>query len=175
MTPESAAPDDVRVRPGGSPSVRPARPDDAEDVAAVDRLTWTSVTSPAPRPEDWTVDDPAAVVRDLLVAELDGRVVGYVRVVPGFALPSHAHVRCVEGLAVHPDAQAGGVGTALVQAAVEQAIAEGARKLTLRVLARNVTARRLYARCGFVEEGVLRGEFVLDGEPVDDVLMARWL
>jgi RimJ/RimL family protein N-acetyltransferase len=36
-------------------------------------------------------------------------------------------------------------------------------------------ARRLYARCGFVEEGVLRDEFVLDGRFVDDVFMARFL
>ena len=39
----------------------------------------------------------------------------------------------------------------------------------------NPGARRLYERAGFVVEGVLRGEFVLDGVPVDDVLMARYL
>jgi hypothetical protein len=31
--------------------------------------------------------------------------------------------------------------------------------------------RRLYASLGFTVEGVLPGEFVLGGEPVDDVLM----
>jgi RimJ/RimL family protein N-acetyltransferase len=40
------------------------------------------------------------------------------------------------------------------------------------VLSTNPTAQRLYARCGFVVEGVLRGEFVLDDREVDDVLMA---
>lgn len=163
------------ARLDGPVSVRPARPDDADAVVAADRLTWSSATSPAPAPQDWTVTDPSAVVRDLLVAELGGRVVGYVRVVRGFDLPSHAHVRCLEGLAVHPDAQRQGVGRALVEAAVEAAHADGAGKVTLRVLGHNLAARALYGRCGFVEEGVLRGEFVLDGVPVDDVLMARRL
>jgi ribosomal protein S18 acetylase RimI-like enzyme len=159
----------------GRVSVRPARSQDAEAVIAADRLTWTSATSPAPPPQDWTVTDPTAVVRDLLVAELDGRVVGYVRLIRASDLPSHQHVRALEGLAVHPDAQGRGVGRALVLAAVEAARAAGARKLSLRVLGPNAPARALYARCGFVEEGVLRGEFVLDGEPVDDVLMALFL
>ena len=47
--------------------------------------------------------------------------------------------------------------------------------MSLRVLGSNAVARRLYARCGFVEEGVLRDEFVLDGRFVDDVFMARFL
>jgi len=49
----------------------------------------------------------------------------------------------------------------------------GARKLGLRVLGGNTTARTLYASAGFVVEGVLRDEFRLDGRFVDDVLMAR--
>ena len=56
-----------------------------------------------------------------------------------------------------------------------EAARRGARKVTLRVLGTNAVARRLYARCGFVEEGVLRDEFVLDGRFVDDVFMARFL
>ena len=51
----------------------------------------------------------------------------------------------------------------------------GGRKVTLRVLGPNTRARELYRRCGFVEEGVLRAEFVIDGVAVDDVLMARHL
>jgi RimJ/RimL family protein N-acetyltransferase len=60
----------------------------------------------------------------------------------------------------------------LVEAAVTHAAGRGARKVTLRVLGPNEGARRLYERCGFVVEGVLRGEFELAGRLVDDVLMA---
>lgn len=47
--------------------------------------------------------------------------------------------------------------------------------LGLRVLSGNTVARALYERCGFVVEGVLVGEFVVAGQLMDDVLMARYL
>ena len=33
-------------------------------------------------------------------------------------------------------------------------------------------ARRVYEQCGFVVEGVLRGEFRIDGADVDDILLS---
>ena len=57
--------------------------------------------------------------------------------------------------------------------AAEEAARRGARKLGLRVLGGNASARALYASAGFVVEGVLRDEFWLDGRFVDDVFMAR--
>ncbi|WP_207947876.1 GNAT family N-acetyltransferase [Occultella glacieicola] len=81
----------------------------------------------------------------------------------------------IHGLAVHPAETGRGIGTALVEAAVAELGRRGARKVSLRVLSTNPAARRLYARCGFVEEGVLRGEFVLESAEVDDILMARYL
>ena len=57
----------------------------------------------------------------------------------------------------------------------DEARSRGGRKLSLRVLSTNPTAIGLYESEGFVVEGVLRGEFVLEGREVDDVLMARWL
>jgi hypothetical protein len=48
-------------------------------------------------------------------------------------------------------------------------------KLSLRVLATNEVARRLYTAAGFETEGVLVDEFLLDGRNVDDHLLARRL
>jgi ribosomal protein S18 acetylase RimI-like enzyme len=95
-----------------------------------------------------------------------------VKVVRPTPLASNAHVRAITGLAVDPAAQRRGVGRRLVEAARARAVEEGATRLTLRVLAHNAGALRLYEACGFVREGVLRGEFVLEGRAVDDVLMA---
>jgi ribosomal protein S18 acetylase RimI-like enzyme len=111
----------------------------------------------------------------VLVAEIDGVVAGYISIRPATELQASRHVQHVTGLAVDPALQGRGVGRALVEAAALEAAKRGARRLTLRVLEPNVSARRLYDACGFVVEGVLRGEFRLDGEDVDDVLMARAL
>jgi RimJ/RimL family protein N-acetyltransferase len=63
----------------------------------------------------------------------------------------------------------------LSKQSAQEARSRGARKLSLRVLGPNTAARGLYATCGFVIEGTLQAEFLLDGRYVDDVLMARYL
>ena len=60
-------------------------------------------------------------------------------------------------------------------AASDRARERSALKLSLRVLGTNPGAQRLYESCGFVVEGVLRSEFLIGGELVDDLLMARHL
>ncbi len=161
---------------GVRPVVRPAALADDAALLDIDQRTWSPRWTPALEP-DWTRrrrffagdDGPGG----FLVAELEGVVVGYVALHQDIDLPSHAHVLTLDGLAVLPAAQGRGVGHVLVDAAVARAGERGARKVTLRVLANNDVARRLYERCGFEVEGVLRGEFHLDGRDVDDVLMAR--
>jgi ribosomal protein S18 acetylase RimI-like enzyme len=156
--------------------VRGARPEDDAALVGIDDATWTSAVSPAPPPPSPRMFfGERTAPADVLVAELDGRVAGYATLRNPIPLPSHAHVLELNGLAVAPAAAGRGVGRWLVEAAVAEATARGARKLTLRVLGPNAVARRLYRRCGFVEEGVLREEFLLDGRYVDDVLMARTL
>lgn len=82
------------------------------------------------------------VPQDVLVAEVDGEVAGYVQVRPASLMPAHAHVQEVTGLGVHPDHQGQGIAGALLAAAVAEARRRGARRLTLRVLGHNDAARR---------------------------------
>jgi ribosomal protein S18 acetylase RimI-like enzyme len=91
------------------------------------------------------------------------------------ALAAHEHVLEVSGLAVHPKHQRARIGRRLLERAVQEAHDRGARKLALRVLSPNTAARRLYEATGFIVEGILRDEFLLDGRYVDDILMARYL
>lgn len=150
--------------------LRPGRPEDGTHLHALDREVWDPSHSPGPRPHGTSVPPDEAV---RIVAELDTEVVGYVSLVPASPLASNAHVVMIDGLAVRPSARRRGVGAALLDAAVERARGDGARRVRLRVLATNEPALRLYERHGFVVEGVLAAEFHLDGEDVDDVLMAR--
>ncbi len=158
--------------------VRPATLDDEPELRRIDLVTWTALASPAAPPEDPAAyrffGDDRNAPDQVLVAVREGRVAGWVKLTP-HQLPSNRHAHLVNGLAVDPAHQGAGVGRALVEAAVERAREQGARKVALRVLGHNHTARRLYERCGFVVEGVLKGEFHLEGRDVDDLFMARYL
>jgi ribosomal protein S18 acetylase RimI-like enzyme len=155
-------------------TLRTARADDDAALLALDRVCWDPGTGfPSVLGREHASffgpdDDPGRTV----VAERDGRAVGFGRTTPASPLPENAHVWMVDGLAVHPEQRGRGIGRALLGALAAQATAAGARKLSLRVLGTNPRARAVYERAGFVVEGVLREEFVLDGTAVDDVLMA---
>lgn len=125
--------------------------------------------SPAPDKRFFAPDDRP---EDVLLAVLDDQVAGYIKLGPVTPLAANAHVLGIKGLAVDPARRGQGLGRRLVAAAIREAGARGARRLTLRVLAPNTPARGLYEACGFRVEGVLREEFRLEGRYVDDVLMA---
>lgn len=159
-------------------TVRPANRGDGPALARIDLATWTPAVSPAPVPVDgdaYQFFTERTVPGDVLVAEVNGRVAGWVQLQSPSELRAHAHVLAIGGLAVEPTSQGAGVGRRLVEAAVQECRRRGARKVTLRVLGSNAPARGLYERCGFEVEGVLHEEFRLQGRYVDDVLMARRL
>lgn len=161
-------------------AVRVARAEDEAALARLDAIAWTPASgfpSVMERVDDlfftfFTDDSPPEAH---LVAELDGSLVGYVRLKPVTPLAENAHVLGVMGLAVAPQARQRGVGCALLAAAERHARARGVRKLSLRVLSTNETAQRLYERAGYEREGTLRGEFCINARYVDDVLMAKHL
>ncbi|MGW7613828.1 N-acetyltransferase family protein [Streptomyces sp. NPDC054766] len=160
-----------------APRIRTATLDDEDALGRLDRDTWSTVHAvmPRPLPPYEPFYSGRFGPRDHFVAELDGRLVGYIRL--GFPTPlaSNAHVRQILGLAVAEEARGAGVGRALLRAVREEARRQGARRITLRVLGHNTPARTLYESEGFVVEGILPGEFLLDGAYVDDVLMGHSL
>ncbi|MFJ8633613.1 GNAT family N-acetyltransferase [Streptomyces sp. NPDC093568] len=159
--------------PHQPPNIRIALPDDDEELSVLDRSTWSQLhaVTPQPQPPYTPFFDERHAPGDYLVAELDRRIVGYIRLAFPTPLASNAHVRQIQGLAVADEARGRGVGRALIRAAVDEARRRGARRLTLRVLGHNTPARKLYEAEGFVVEGVLPEEFFLNGEYVDDVVM----
>ena len=154
-------------------TVRPARPDDEAALLAIDRATWSPISSPAPEPSPGPFFNERTLPENVVVAELEGRPVGWGKIDHPTPLLASRHVWHVTGLAVDPRHEGQGVGYALMEALIAEARARGGRRITLRVFAPNARAQRLYRRLGFEVEGVLRGEFrVGDGEFVDDVCMA---
>ncbi|MET8409817.1 GNAT family N-acetyltransferase [Streptomyces sp. NPDC005195] len=159
------------------PHIRFATPDDEDVLGRLDRATWSTLHAVMPRPQPPYPPfyNDRFGPRDYLVAELDGVLVGYVRLGHPTTLACNSHVRQIQGLAVSDAARGAGVGRALLRAVQEEARRQGARRISLRVLGHNTPARKLYESEGFVVEGVLPEEFLLDGEYVDDVFMGRGL
>ncbi len=82
------------------------------------------------------------------VVLVQGRVVGHCGLL---IAPGEAHVTTI---AVDPAASGFGIGSALMLAMVDAAIAFGTPALTLEVRVSNLRARALYQRFGFVPAGV---------------------
>jgi ribosomal protein S18 acetylase RimI-like enzyme len=110
-----------------------------------------------------------------LVAELAGRLVGYIRLQDKYPFPEGAGVLSINGLAVAPEARGQGIGSVLMEAVTAEAQRRGARKITLHVHGVNTVARRLYERHGYVVEGTHPREFLIDGQYVDAVDLALFL
>jgi RimJ/RimL family protein N-acetyltransferase len=107
------------------------------------------------------------------VAEAEGVAeVGGGLVVGQASLEVAAYRVAYLGMLVDRNWRGRGVGTALVQAAVEAARAEGCHKVALQVWPHNEAARALYRKVGFEEEGVLRRHYRRrNGELWDAVAM----
>jgi ribosomal protein S18 acetylase RimI-like enzyme len=157
--------------------IRTGRITDDLGLAALDAAAWSpesgfpSVIQAA----GGSFFSPDAPPDAHLVAEVGGQLAGYLRLKHMTRLPENAHVFGVFGLAVALAARRKGVAAALLAAAEDRARAHGATKLSLRVLSTNNPALRLYERLGYEQEGRLRGEFRIEGNDVDDVLMAKWI
>lgn len=145
-------------------------------MLAVHLATWTAEVSPDGAPDSSSPFlESETHLADVLVLDDGTRTIGYVRLVQRGPVPSHSHVLSINGLAVAPEAQRSGHGRRLIEAALDEAKRRGARKVSLRVLGHNQRARRLYESCGFVVEGTLREEFLLDGRFTDDVWLAFYV
>ncbi|MFD7641177.1 GNAT family N-acetyltransferase [Kitasatospora sp. NPDC059795] len=166
----------MAAMPSTDPIIRPAVEQDEQTIRALDHAVWSPLSEVAPKgPADAPVFDQQHRPEQYLLAELDGEPVGYIRQLREIPLESNAHVRQIQGLAVLPKARGRGIGDALITAVCAAARAEGARRITLRVLGHNAPARRLYERNGFQVLGILPEHFLLEGSYVDDVWMGRAL
>jgi L-phenylalanine/L-methionine N-acetyltransferase len=161
--------------------IRHAEPSDAEQLA---RLAGAV----SAEPEGWLISvagewrsagDERRYLKALrryphaavLVAEReDGTLVGRLSIGRD-PHPASTHVADV-GLMVAADARRQGVGTAMLEAAVDWAREAGVRKIELHVFPWNEAAIKLYDAFGFEREGFRKGHYRRGSDYVDAILMA---
>ncbi len=134
-------------------------------LVEIDRDNWRDVAAVTPRQDQREyVADPTYYMClshyggewNCLAVELDERTVGHVM------WGVEGDEGWIGGLVIDAAHQGRGIGTAAVEAVSEQLAAmDGIRQLALSYEPENTTARRLYARLGFVETGETEGDEIV--------------
>jgi GNAT superfamily N-acetyltransferase len=138
--------------------IRAAALGDARAIAELEVRAWRWAYVDFVPDEDMpAVDDREARWRTeplegAFVAEVEGRVVGVVRVGSDADVAAGA-TAWLRGLYVEPAAQGGGLGGALHDHAVAELSAAGYADVTLDVFAANGHARAFYERRGWASDG----------------------
>jgi 8-oxo-dGTP diphosphatase len=142
----------VPVPTDSTPHIRPARQEDEDHILALLHAIPANAEfsmSDRERARDRLREKLGF---DVLVAEVNGVMVGYL--VLSF-IPALSGLRAwIDDVAVEPAFQRQGVGAALVEAAIQQASRRGASYLFVYTSRGNTGAREFYRACGFDRDGV---------------------
>lgn len=158
-------------------TVRHTEPGDYEAlrrVYAQPRAIWGTAQLPFPAADTWRkrLAEPPQGFYSLAACAGD-EIVGHLGLHTAPHSPRRRHAASI-GMAVRDDWQGKGVGSTLMQAALELAdLWLNLTRLELEVYTDNVSAVRLYEKFGFVNEGTLRRYAFRDGVFVDAYMMAR--
>ncbi len=141
--------------------IRQAVPGDAEGIYEIEKLCF---------PDPWSMDaltfelegNPRAFY---VVAELEGRVVGYAGL---WIIGDEGHITNV---AVKPGFRNRKIGEGIIGVMIDFTSGEGIAHHTLEVRKSNVPAINLYEKFGFRTEGVRKKYYQNDGE--DALIMWR--
>ena len=160
-----AWPEPLRVTASGSASgstvrLRPARENDLPAILAIERVSFTD---PWSRSSFATLLEQPRVYFAVALGP-DDVLLGYV--VARFVLDEAE----LANLAVAPDARGAGVGTLLLEGALDAATVRGTEAMYLEVRASNVSAIALYTSQGFVEISRRKSYY---RKPVEDALVLR--
>jgi ribosomal protein S18 acetylase RimI-like enzyme len=135
--------------------VRLARPEEYDAIGTLTTDIYVGggfIAAASPYAAELADTAARAAVGDVLVAEIDGALVGSVTVArSGTSLAPIAAADELEFrmLAVAKTARGKGIGTTLVRHVLDLAAAEGLRAVVLSTMTPMVEARRLYERLGF--------------------------
>jgi putative acetyltransferase len=159
-------------------TIRRVEPSDYEavyNILAGPKAVWGTLQLPFPSLEQWRkrLAEPPEGMYSLAACIENGEVVGQLSLNTFPKHPRRKHVGQI-GMAVRDDWQGKGVGTALMEAAID--LADNWLNLTrleLEVFVDNTPAIKLYEKWGFKTEGTLVDYAFRDGEYVDTYIMAR--
>lgn len=141
--------------------IRNLKIEDIDEIAELEQICFA-----VPWSRESLISDAIENERSLyIVAEVEGRVVGYVGI---WTILDEGHINNV---AVSPEYRRMHIGSALIANMLKLTIDAGITSHTLEVRAGNEPAKKLYANYGFKEAGVRKGYYEDNGE--DAIIMWR--
>ena len=126
---------------------------DVDGVAAVEAATF-----PTPWSRDAFISEMKNVAARYLVAEKDGRIIGYAG---AWIILDESHIT---NIAVLKDERGQGIGRALTHGLMQYLSNLGAAYATLEVRKSNEVAQNLYVSLGFIKLGVRKRYYEDNGE-----------
>jgi L-amino acid N-acyltransferase YncA len=166
----------VNGRLSPAASIRAARPGDAREIAAIfnqgvdERIaTFEARHASAQAAADWIRTDV------LVVAEVDGELVGWAKAAPYTDLHHYYDGVREATLYVDRDARRGGIGRELLDALARAAAEDGAYKLVGKIFTSNAPSIALVHSLGWREVGVHERHGTLDGAWKDVLVVERVL
>ncbi|KUO74822.1 MAG: hypothetical protein APF77_11210 [Clostridia bacterium BRH_c25] len=138
-------------------------PEDIDQVFEIENLSFSAPWSRESFESELSQNSLARYI----VAKVDGNVAAYGGM---WIVLDEAHIT---NIAVHPDYRGRKIGEKLVRALLQTAKDSEAARITLEVRASNDTARKLYKKLGFEDNGIRKGYYADTGE--DAVIMWKEL
>lgn len=155
--------------------IRQTKESDLQELVELNNLIWDSSNTPEEiyweSVMDYSKYFPSG---SQFVAIINGKVAGYIGYKNPIKLKSNRHVLEID-IGVHPNFKRKGVGSQLLDYIFNWGKINGFLKVSIRVLSTNPSALLFYISNGFIEQGRLKDEFLLDGQFVDDILMYKKL
>ena len=142
-------------------TIRRADKRDIDAIADLEKICFSTPWSRKSIAHELTENRVAIYI----VAEIDGRVVGYGGM---WHIIDEAHITNV---AVMPEFRRKRVASAIITIMIEVSVRKGIHRFTLEVRSSNEAARTLYSSFGFKEAGLRKGYYEDNGE--DAVIMWR--
>jgi ribosomal protein S18 acetylase RimI-like enzyme len=146
-------------------TVRPASPADLDALAPLFDAYLEFYQRPADpaRTRAFLADRLGAADATVLLAKLDGQIVGFALMYPGWSSLAQAPILLLSDLFVDPAARQQGAGRALLEACEARGREVGASRLQLETQRTNTVAQALYTELGWDSDD----EFVVYQLPLE--------
>ncbi|MCO4474713.1 acetyltransferase, GNAT family [Streptococcus infantarius subsp. infantarius] len=156
--------------------IRPMKLEDIEQVVAMENKTWDNFNTPAslPAANKHKIIQAFQNHSHYLVAEENGVILGVLDYHAYYPFSSARHV-VTFGIAVSEKTRGQGIGRKLIQTFFDMAKADGYQKVLIHVLSSNEKACTFYEKLGFKQEAILKNQFYLNHNYVDDLMYSYYL